>query len=115
MYLVLYEFYKTKTKTLSATWAAWMFAVAMVGAPWLFNPQCFSFTNIKASAEEIQHWLLGKVRVRELALTLNPNPNPNLCPNPNPKQDLNREPRLAMFADESFDAVFCSVRVRVRV
>ena len=26
-------------------------------------------------------------------------------------QDLNREPRLAMFADESFDAVFCSVRV----
>ena len=64
MYLVLYEFYKTKTKTLSATWAAWMFAVAMVGAPWLFNPQCFSFTNIKASAEEIQHWLLGKVRVR---------------------------------------------------
>jgi len=25
--------------------------------------------------------------------------------------DLNREPRLAMFADESFDAVFCSVRV----
>ena len=26
-------------------------------------------------------------------------------------QDLNREPSLAMFADESFDAVVCSVRV----
>ena len=63
-YLVMYEFYKTLSSTISATWASWMFAVAMMGAPWLFNPQCFSFTNIKASAEEIQHWLLGKVRVR---------------------------------------------------
>ena len=60
IYLVLYECYKTKKNTLSVTWASWMFAVAMMGAPWLFNPQCFSFTNIKASAEEIQHWLVGK-------------------------------------------------------
>ena len=88
---MLYEFYKTKTKTLSATWAAWMFAVAMVGAPWLFNPQCFSFTNIKASAEEIQHWLLGKVRVRELALALNPSPNPNPSPDPNPDPNCAKE------------------------
>ena len=85
---MLYEFYKTKTKTLSATWAAWMFAVAMVGAPWLFNPQCFSFTNIKASAEEIQHWLLGKVT---LTLTLTPTLTITLTLTPTPTLTLTRQ------------------------
>jgi len=61
IYLMVY--YQVSALSNPGTWTIWLFIVAMIYAPLLFNPQALSITNIKPSFAEVRLWLAGEAPV----------------------------------------------------
>lgn len=56
--LILYHVF-ADTDSVSAAWTLWLYAIAMLLAPYIFNPQSLSLTTIGTSVDELRAWLAG--------------------------------------------------------
>jgi len=56
--LIMYHAF-SESDTVSAAWTLWLYAIAMLLAPYIFNPQSLSITTIGTSFDELRAWLAG--------------------------------------------------------